>query len=1094
MNRKKTEINNSLNIKSILNKHEVNDLKTFIREKNAYIQEIIRNTITSIKMNKQYEIFSNNDTSLSINILNELYQKSREIDNIVEEEDNIIIELLQKIIDKLSMIICGFGTKNIDDLLFISFGSQYVNIKIENELIKDKYDLIRKHIHPIGYKLIHWKNKSSYKPIFTLCANKMDETMINMENSTMFECYDGENSTNMFYQRIYGIRVIIQNETLHKTLIINGIVDDIQLECFSNKYIDKRKEELVLLTASMQEKDKKIMERIIESLSIKEILFMGNGDVLTRLSDVHNEISLIKNNKLDITIKQFIETDLLSKRNILVNLLLYNKEEEIQYICYLLYDLLALHRNDVIDNSDQTLLYDSLSWNIRSKFKDVIKYTMKCTNDMINKYDINRVSLEHQIHLLKVSDAIKEKAIIKLKEVKGKSDDMGSKAKSYLEGLIKIPFGIYKEEPVLKQIREINTLFKELVLHYESDMISAKITKKEKYNIVEMIHFLFSIKMNICSTVLDYINENVKHQSSKQLTFIRNFIFKEEKKVNSQSLKPKNENIKPNKSQQITEILNYVNKSTLNHLLLIGVYDLLKSSTYNSLTKMMTEIDSIQNTINSVEGSITNISNVLNKSIHSHIYAKGQLVKILGQWINGEQRGYCFGFEGSPGIGKTSLAKYGLSKCLIDENGESRPFHFIALGGSSNGSTLEGHGYTYVNSTWGKIVDILMESKCMNPIIYIDELDKVSNTENGKEIIGILIHLIDSTQNDSFQDKYFTGINIDLSKVLFIFSYNNPENIDKILLDRIHRIKFDNLSLEDKIFIVDNYLIPEINKNMGFEDIVSISDSIITYIITNYTAEPGIRKLKEILFDLYGEINIELLRCTSIEHVALPIIITEDILDSKYLNKYHKIETKKIHVSNEIGVVNGLWANSLGRGGIIPIQAMFFPSTAFLDLKLTGLQGDVMKESMNVAKTLAWDLTPLERKKELIKSFEETKCQGLHIHCPEGAVSKDGPSAGAAITVAIYSLFNNKPIINTVALTGEINLQGEITAIGGLDLKIIGGIDAGIKTFLYPTKNGREYIDFMKKYKDSPILEGVTFKEISKIKDACPHVFTFSYD
>ena len=118
--------------------------------------------------------------------------------------------------------------------------------------------------------------------------------------------------------------------------------------------------------------------------------------------------------------------------------------------------------------------------------------------------------------------------------------------------------------------------------------------------------------------------------------------------------------------------------------------------------------------------------------------------------------GYCFGFEGPPGVGKTSLAQKGISKCLLDQDNVSRPFSFIAVGGSSNGSTFEGHNYTYVGSTWGKIVDVIIESKCMNPIIFIDELDKISKTEHGKEIIGILTHLIDPAQNKGFQDKYFS--------------------------------------------------------------------------------------------------------------------------------------------------------------------------------------------------------------------------------------------------------------------------------------------------------------------------------------------------
>ena len=160
---------------------------------------------------------------------------------------------------------------------------------------------------------------------------------------------------------------------------------------------------------------------------------------------------------------------------------------------------------------------------------------------------------------------------------------------------------------------------------------------------------------------------------------------------------------------------------------------------------------------------------------------------------------------------------------MKDDIGEPRPFSFIALGGSCNGSTLEGHSYTYMNSTWGRIIDILMESKCMNPIIYIDELDKVSKTENGREIIGIFTHLIDQTQNDSFQDKYFSGIDIDLSKALFIFSYNDPEQIDKVLLDRIHRIKFENLTTSEKVVIVNRFILPEINKKMGFNNVILLN-------------------------------------------------------------------------------------------------------------------------------------------------------------------------------------------------------------------------------------------------------------------------------
>ena len=207
------------------------------------------------------------------------------------------------------------------------------------------------------------------------------------------------------------------------------------------------------------------------------------------------------------------------------------------------------------------------------------------------------------------------------------------------------------------------------------------------------------------------------------------------------------------------------------------------------------------------------------------------------------------------------------------------------------------------------------------------------------------------------------------------------------------------------------------------------------------------------------------------------------------MKKYPKVQETKIPKKNAIGIINGLWANALGKGGIIPIETMLFPSSSFLELRLTGLQGDVMRESMNVAKSLAWKLTPIERKKEFQKIFEDTKCQGLHIHCPQGSVSKDGPSAGTAITIAIYSLLNNLVISNTIAITGEINLQGNVTAIGGLDAKILGGIRAGVKTFFYPEENTKEYDFFMEKYSEKTFLDGIQFVKISTIEQCIKHIF-----
>jgi ATP-dependent Lon protease len=684
---------------------------------------------------------------------------------------------------------------------------------------------------------------------------------------------------------------------------------------------------------------------------------------------------------------------------------------------------------------------------------------------------------------MKVPEYIKEKAMVKLKEIKGKGDDNSSKAKQYLEGLLKIPFGVYKEEPILKRVKTNNTSFIQLLtkLNVWTNGVTHNIyPKKPRYTNIELLKYTKYIFGELSKQMDGFILNALNTSQTKIIENMSKYI---QEYINSDGLSFTFSKKKKELRQQIYNFLN------ANPIYKPKIYNFITKDSRASLSQNISEIKQIQCEIKHTENDMNMITDILNNSIHGHDYAKNQILKIIGQWMNGEQSGYCFGFEGSPGVGKTSVAKKGLAKCLTDEMGQSRPFAFIALGGSCNGSTLEGHSYTYVNSIWGRITDILMESKCMNPIIYIDELDKVSKTEHGKEIIGILTHLIDTTQNDCFQDKYYSGINLDLSKALFIFSYNDPDNIDRILLDRIHRVRFDNLTIDDKMVIVKEYILREINEKMGFSDTVQIADEIIEYIIETYTLEPGVRKLKEVLFDLFGEINLELLKCTN-ENITIPLNISIDDLDSKYLKKYHKVQETKIPAKSAVGIINGLWANALGKGGIIPIETMFFPSSSFLELRLTGLQGDVMKESMNVAKSLSWKLTSLENKKSLLKVFEETKCQGLHIHCPQGAVSKDGPSAGTAITIAIYSLLNNLTIPNSIAITGEINLQGQVTAIGGLDAKILGGIRAGVKTFLYPESNHKDYEDFLEKYVEKHFLDGIQFVEITTIEQVISYIFT----
>ena len=1064
---------------------------SFLFNKLKYIQTILKNTIISIKRNQQNRIFSDNDKNLSISILIELYQKTDEIEielssTTNKENTENLISKLQKVIDKLSVVICGFGTQHIEDMLFISFGTEFKNMKLSDEIIKDKYELISSFFKPTGYKIHTWKTKKSEKISQNdYCIDKTTEDTIEIEQYNNIECLNNidETEDNVF-QHLNSIKCIIQNDKIKKSMIISGIIDDYPVKCLTtNKYIVTRFNNLKEIANNYDDSDtKETFMNILKSLSLKDLLIYGDNDIIKNVMLVLKDVEYVKKTHIDNIVKKFLEYPILTKRKLLANLLSYKDDSNVQYICYILYDLINVPGITTNGETEGAIIYNSFPWYIKNKFKQVINLNVKNNQENNQKYESNKLTLEQQIHMLKVDSSIKEKAISKLNEMKGKPDEMTIKTKQYLEGLVKIPFSTYYEEPIIKIVKDNNQNFVNLISNYSNICNNTIVTNKKLYTNVEIKKYINTLE-NDC--IDNFKKISIMYMNSctlKELNSILNYIYF---KIKHSTLKLDTLN-KKTKSSIYEYISNYINKYINNIYDVSDIYNEMLTIKQKPKITLNKDICTIKSNISIISDQLEYMSSTLNESIHGHNNAKNQIMKIIGQWMNGEKEGYSFGFEGSPGIGKTSLASKGLTQCLKDKDGNTRPFTFIALGGSSNGSFLEGHGYTYMNSTWGKIVDILIDSKCMNPIIYIDELDKVSKTEQGKEIIGILTHLIDPTQNKNFQDKYFTGINIDVSKVLFIFSYNDAEQIDKILLDRIHRIKFKNLSLDEKIVIVNKYILPEINKKMGFEEIVYITDDCIQYIIESYTLEPGVRKLKEILFDLYGEINLILLKEENITYKT-PLEITIEELEKKYLTKYTKIKQKNIHSTPEIGTINGLWANSLGCGGITPIQTLFYPSSTFLELLLTGLQGDVMKESMNVAKSLAWNLTNDTTKHKWLEYFKETKCQGLHIHCPEGGISKDGPSAGAAITTAIYSLLNKKKIKNNIAITGEITLNGDVTAIGGLDIKISHGIKAGVTTFLYPKDNHREHQLWYNSNKE--ITENIQFIEVDNINQIFKHVF-----
>ena len=1109
-------VSHATKLPSDVNPSTLQEIAKLIKSKMHKIQSIIQRIMQTLNYYKCLSIISNSDLVVCTSTLIECFEKSLtimtqldvKIESYTVENMNSYIDHLQNIVDKMSIIMCGYGASSIEDIFFISFGSDVdiLSAQSENELWREKHNLIMKYIKPTGYKTFHWK-QSKTKPknvsdlsnasTSSICMNKVIDDPIQVELANQYECFDIDFTGKSNYVKIYGIRVVVHNEKTQKTLIIQGLVDDIPLECVNNFYVKYRRQEMLDFMKATdfygESRRPELINRVLETMTIKDTLILGNDDFYKKVFAIVSDVNYVKMNKLTSTIRRFLDTDIYGQRSMIMNLLIYNQEDEIQYITYLLYDLISAKNasGNSVDSIEQQMIYDSFPWKLKLFFKETMKNTIKYTKDMMSKYDVNRVSLEQQIYVMKFPDNVQEKAMSKLKEIKGKSDDSGAKAKQYLEGLLKIPFGVYREEPIIRKPKKLNTTFMDGLNFIAEVPRSEFIAKymggkiKPHYTALEIVQLSDKYKEWMKQNTLNIFSENLASYGAKTLNQLWTIFCDEYSGTDAEVISilgSKRPNIIKQEKQRILRMyLDRCSAATLCKM----VESITSTTDMRSLNEMQRSI----NTANEFKYDLNNIVDILDESIYGHESAKNQILKIIGQWMNGEQTGYCFGFEGSPGVGKTSLAKRGLAKCLRSESGDSRPFSFIALGGSCNGSTLEGHSYTYVNSTWGRIVDILMDSKCMNPIIYIDELDKVSKTEHGKEIIGILMHLIDTTQNSGFQDKYFSGIDIDLSKALFIFSYNDPSQIDSILLDRIHRIKFDNLSIDDKLVIAKKYILPEINRKMGLDGCVYLSDEVISYIIETYTLESGVRKLKEVIFDLYGEINIDLLRCEDITMTTLPIQVTIESLDNKYLNKYDKMREKSIHEKPEVGVINGLWANSLGRGGIIPIQAVYFPTTTFLELRLTGMQGDVMKESMNVAKSIAWNLLTEPERKTCLERFERTKEQGIHIHCPDGATPKDGPSAGAAITSVLYSLLSGKPIRNDIAMTGEINLQGKITEIGGLEQKILGGIRAGVKTFIYPESNSTEFDKFMKKYKYNKSLEGIKFTAVSSIDNVFEQLY-----
>lgn len=424
---------------------------------------------------------------------------------------------------------------------------------------------------------------------------------------------------------------------------------------------------------------------------------------------------------------------------------------------------------------------------------------------------------------------------------------------------------------------------------------------------------------------------------------------------------------------------------------------------------------------------------------------------------------------GPPGVGKTSLAN-SVAKAL------KRELIRIALGGLEDVNELRGHRRTYIGAMPGRITQGLIEAKQINPVVVLDEIDKLNRSFRG-DPSAVLLEILDPEQNSKFRD-YYLNFNLDLSKVIFIATANDISNIPAPLRDRMEFIELSSYTPNEKFHITKKYLIPDELKKHGLKSSeLDINDETIELIISEYTRESGVRNLRRKIAELCRKSAKKLL-LEDIKKVSINVKNLNEFLDKKVF------EIEKHDGENRVGQVNGLAWTSVG-GDVLKVEAIKIKGKG--ELTLTGSLGDVMKESARIAFSVIKVLIDEGKIRIPKKMIIDPKnnvydSYNLHIHVPDGATPKDGPSAGITMSTAIASVFSDKKVRSDVAMTGEIDLAGKVLPIGGLKEKLIAAYKADIKIALIPKKNyERDLKDIPDEVKDNMKIIGVTdFDEVLK--------------
>ena len=439
---------------------------------------------------------------------------------------------------------------------------------------------------------------------------------------------------------------------------------------------------------------------------------------------------------------------------------------------------------------------------------------------------------------------------------------------------------------------------------------------------------------------------------------------------------------------------------------------------------------------NKINKNLSKAQNVLNKDHYGLEKVKDRIIEYLAVTLKTNHlAGPIICLVGPPGVGKTSLAR-----SIASATG--RNFVKISLGGLRDESEIKGHRRTYIGSQPGKILQAMKKAKSSNPLVLLDEIDKMSFDYKG-DPASALLEVLDRSQNKNFNDHYLE-VDYDISKVMFIATANSM-NLPRPLLDRIEIINLSGYTENEKVEIAKQHLIPKQNTEHGVtKKEVNIKEDLLLDIIRFYTKEAGVRNLErelaKILRKSVKKMMLEDKKRISITHKNL-----KDFLGVKKFN-YGEIEKQ-----NKVGITNGLAYTEVG-GDLLAIEAVIFNGKG--NIKITGKLGDVMKESIQAALSYI-----KSRGHEFGISDETFKEHDIHVHVPEGAIPKDGPSAGIAMCTSIVSALTGIPIKNTVAMTGEITLRGCVLAIGGLKEKLLAALRGGVKTVIIPKENKKDLED-----------------------------------